>query len=205
MLWRNNQQKILLLKVVIHTAALLPIINLYYQAISVQLFADPVKTVIHFTGIGAFNLLLITLLVSPLAKYFKLGYLLRVRRLLGLYSFFYALLHLFNFIAFDLQFDFTLMFNEIIKRPYITVGMVAFSLLTLLAITSLNFLKRKLGRTWQKLHNSIYLIVILVAIHFYWSVKSELIEPSVYIGLTLLLLIVRRYKVMSLLSSKKPN
>ncbi len=205
MLWRNNQQKILLLKVVIHTAALLPIINLYYQAISVQLFADPVKTVIHFTGIGAFNLLLITLLVSPLAKYFKLGYLLRVRRLLGLYSFFYALLHLFNFIAFDLQFDFTLMFNEIIERPYITVGMVAFSLLTLLAITSLNFLKRKLGRTWQKLHNSIYLIVILVAIHFYWSVKSELIEPSVYIGLTLLLLIVRRYKVMSLLSSKKPN
>lgn len=205
MFWCNNQQKILLLKVVIHTAALLPIINLYYQAISVQLFADPVKAVIHFSGIGAFNLLLITLLVSPLAKYFKLGYLLRVRRLLGLYSFFYALLHLFNFIAFDLQFDFTLMFNEIIKRPYITVGMVAFSLLTLLAITSLNFLKRKLGRTWQKLHNSIYLIVILVAIHFYWSVKSELIEPSVYIGLTLLLLIVRRYKVMSLLSNKKPN
>lgn len=192
----HNRQKILLLKVIIHFSALLPIIVLYYQALNDQLSADPVKAVIHFTGIGAFNLLLITLLISPLAKYLKQGFLMRVRRLLGLYVFFYALLHVINFIAFDLQFDLTLLLSEIIKRPYITVGMTAFVLLTMLAVTSLNSLKRKLGRTWQKLHNSIYLVVILVAIHFYWSVKSELIEPSIYIVLTLLLLTFRRYKVI---------
>ncbi len=193
----NNKQKALLLKLCIHLMALLPLINVYYQAIVVQVFVDPVKTVIHFTGIGAFNLLLVTLLISPLAQYFKQGVLMQTRRLLGLYSFLYALLHLLNFIAFDLQFDFGLLVNEIIKRPYITLGMLAFILLSLLAVTSFNYIRRRLGRRWQSLHNSIYLVVILVAIHFYWSVKSDITEPSIYIIFSLLLLSLR-YKKFSL-------
>ena len=104
--------------------------NLYYLAFVDQLGADPVESVIHFTGIGALNLLLITLCVSPLAKWLKKGYLLQTRRLLGLYAFTYALLHVLNFLAFEIQFDAVFFFSEVIERPYITVGMLAFLLLS---------------------------------------------------------------------------
>ncbi len=191
----TQKTKILLLKVVIHLAALLPIINLYVNAFNDQLGADPVEAVIHYTGIGAFNLLLITLCVSPLAKLLKQGYFINVRRLLGLYAFAYALLHLINFIAFDLQFNFSLLLSEIIKRPYITIGMLAFVLLTLLAITSINKLKRKMGKNWQKLHNLNYFILLLVAVHFYWSVKSDISEPLLYFLMSFILLAWRYKKI----------
>lgn len=197
----STANKVLMLKVVIHLAAFLPLFILYYQAFNDQLGADPVQRVIHFTGIGAFNLLLITLTVSPIAKRFKQGYLLQVRRLLGLYAFSYALMHVFNFLAFDLQFAWSLFFNEVVKRPYITFGMVAFVLLAVLAITSLNSLKRKMGKSWQKLHNTSYLIVILVATHFYWSVKSELISPLFYVLLVGVLLAFRYKKIKTLILS----
>ena len=190
----NIRTKKNVLKIIIHLGALLPVINLYRNAFNDKLGADPVIAVIHFTGIGAFNLLLLTLLVSPLAKLLKQGFLLNVRRLLGLYVFTYALLHLFNFIAFDLQFDLSLFVSEVIKRPYITIGMVALGLLTSLAITSLPSLKKRLGRRWQKLHNTSYLILILVGIHFYWSVKSEVSEPLFYFLMSFILLVFRGKK-----------
>ena len=92
---------------------------------------------IHFTGIGAFNLLLISLVLTPLAKKYRQGYLLQTRRLLGLYSFTYALFHLLSFLAFEVQFDFILFLDEIIERPYITVGMAALLILCALALTSM--------------------------------------------------------------------
>jgi len=190
-----------MLKVVIHLAAFIPLLYLYYRAFIDQLGADPVERVIHFTGIGAFNLLLITLTISPLAKQLKQGYLLQVRRLLGLYAFSYATLHVINFLAFDLQFAWFLFFSEMVKRPYITIGMLAFALLTSLAITSHNRLKRKMGKSWQNLHNFSYLIVILVSVHFYWSVKSELIAPLFYFALTCVLLLFRYKKLKTLISS----
>lgn len=190
-----------MLKTVIHLAALLPLINLYYLAFYDLLGADPVQRVIHFTGIGAFNLLLLTLTVTPLAKRFKQGFLLQVRRLLGLYAFSYAFMHVFNFLAFDLQFAWSLFFNEIVKRPYITFGMIAFVLLATLAITSLNSLRRKMGKSWQKLHNLSYLIIILVAVHFYWSVKSELLSPLFYFLLVGILLSFRYTKIKKLMRS----
>ena len=194
-------QKVLWLKVIIHLAAILPLVNLYYQAFTDQLGADPVEAVIHFTGIGAFNLLLITLTVSPLAKTLKQGYLLQVRRLLGLYAFCYTAFHIVNFMAFDLQYAWSLFFSEIFKRPYISIGAIAFLLLTVLAITSHNTLKRKMGKSWQKLHNLNYLIVILVGVHFYWSVKSELITPLLYLLLTSVLLLCRYKKLKNISSS----
>ncbi len=197
----TTKTKSFLLKFAIHLAALLPIINLYINAFTDRLGADPVKAVIHFTGIGALNLLLLTLLVAPLAKMLKLGFLMNTRRLLGLYAFTYALLHLINFIVFDLQLDFNLLFSEIIKRPYITIGMLAFLLLTLLAVTSLPSLKRRLGSSWQKLHNFIYLILILVVVHFYWSVKSDVTEPMIYFIISFLLLSFRRQKFQRWLAS----
>ncbi|MFT5758424.1 MAG: sulfoxide reductase heme-binding subunit YedZ [Alteromonadaceae bacterium] len=180
-----------LLKGLIHTASLLPLCLLYVSAFNNELGADPVEAVIHFTGIGAFNLLLLSLLVTPLAKKFKQGFLMKVRRLLGLYAFTYAFFHVLNFIAFDLQFNLSLLVDEIIKRPYITIGLAAILLLTALAITSVNYLKRKMGTSWQKLHNAIYLVILLVGVHFYWSVKSEIIEPSIYIVISLVLLTLR--------------
>lgn len=190
-----------MLKVIIHLSAFLPLLNLYYLAVIDQLGADPVERVIHFTGIGAFNLLLITLTISPIAKKFKRGYLLQTRRLLGLYGFSYAFMHVLNFLAFDLQFAWSLFFAEVVKRPYISVGMVAFVLVMALAITSLNALKRKMGKSWQSLHNASYLIIILVAVHFYWSVKSELISPIFYFVLTVILLALRYKKLKTLILS----
>jgi len=197
----TTANKVLLLKVVIHLAAFLPLLNLYYLAFNDQLGADPVERVINFTGIGAFNLLLVTLSISPLAKKFKQGYLLQVRRLLGLYTFCYAFMHLLNFLAFDLQLAWSLFFNEVLERPYITIGMVAFLLLAALAVTSLNSLKRKMGKSWQQLHNVSYLIVILVSVHFYWSVKSEIISPLFYLLLTAILLAFRYKKLKTLILS----
>jgi sulfoxide reductase heme-binding subunit YedZ len=168
---------------------------LYFQALHDQLGADPVKAVIHYTGIGALNLLLLTLMVSTLAKSLKQGWLLQVRRLLGLYSFTYACLHLCNFIVLDLQLAWGLLLSEIVQRPYITIGMLAFIILSLLAITSIHWLRRAMGKRWQQLHNLSYLALLLIVVHFYWSVKSEIIEPSIYIALSVLVLLLKKNKI----------
>ncbi|MFB1015986.1 MAG: sulfoxide reductase heme-binding subunit YedZ, partial [Alteromonadaceae bacterium] len=120
------KDKVLLLKIIIHLSVVLPLINLYVAAFNDQLGADPVDAVIHFTGIGALNLLLITLTVSPIAKRFKLSYLLQTRRLLGLYAFSYAICHLINFLAFEVQFDMGLFFAEIFLSIFITVCLFGF-------------------------------------------------------------------------------
>jgi len=183
--------KVIFFKLFIHIAALLPLVNAYYLALTDQLGADPVESIIHFTGIGAFNLLLLGLAITPVSKHFKLSMLLKVRRLVGLYSFTYALCHLLNFLVFEIQFDWSLFLNEIIDRPYITVGMVGLLILLALAITSIPSLKKRMGKNWQKLHNWVYFAVLLAGIHFYWSVKSEIIEPGIYLFITFMLLALR--------------
>ncbi|WNC71369.1 protein-methionine-sulfoxide reductase heme-binding subunit MsrQ [Thalassotalea psychrophila] len=190
----RNFVKILLLKTIIHFAAFIPAVVMYYLAIVDQLGSDPVEEIIHFTGISALNILLITLLVSPVAKYFKQGWLINVRRLLGLYAFFYACLHMLNFLFFELQFDFSLFIGEVIDRPYITIGMLAYAIILLLAVTSWSKIRKKMGKKWQALHNYNYLLVSLVCIHFYWSVKSEIIEPSIYFIMLFILLYQRKDK-----------
>lgn len=197
----KSDTKVFLLKVLIHVSALLPLVNLYFLAFKDELGVDPVETVIHFTGIGALNLLLLSLCVTPITKITRQGYLQKTRRVLGLYAYTYALFHLLNFLSFEVQFDGALFISEVIKRPYITVGMIAFFLLTALAITSINKLKRKMGKSWQSLHNVSYLIVLLVTIHFYWSVKSELTSPLFYFMVTILLLLFRYKKIKRLILS----
>ena len=130
----------------------------------------------------------------PLAKKYRQAYFLQVRRLLGLYSFTYALFHLLSFLAFEVQFDLTLFFNEIIDRPYITVGMAALIILLSLTVTSLSSLKRKMGKNWQKLHNGVYLALLLITLHFFWSVKSDIVEPVIYFIIALFLLSQRKDK-----------
>jgi sulfoxide reductase heme-binding subunit YedZ len=175
--------------------AFLPLLALYLLAFTDQLGADPVEDVIHFTGIGAFNLLLISLLITPIAKKYRQGYLLQTRRLVGLYSFTYALFHLLNFLVFEVQFDLELFFGEIIDRPYITVGMSAIIILFSLAVTSITALRRKMGKNWQKLHNWVYIAVLLIALHFFWSVKSDIVEPMIYVAMAVFLLCLRKDKI----------
>lgn len=179
------------IKSLFHLLALSPMGYLVWAVLVGRAGGEPVEYIIHFTGMGALNSLLAVLLVSPIAKRFKLGLLIQTRRLLGLYVFAYATLHISAFISLDLLFEWTLLASEVVKRPYILVGASGYILLLLLAITSVNRLKRKMGRRWQTLHNGIYLIAILAPIHFYWSVKSEVIEPSIYLILFGVLLLVR--------------
>tara|TARA_R110001583_G_scaffold35897_6_gene118782 strand:- start:434 stop:1072 length:639 start_codon:yes stop_codon:yes gene_type:complete len=189
------RNRVLLLKIAIHLLAFLPLLGLYLLAFTEQLGADPVEEVIHFTGIGGFNLLLISLLITPIAKKYRQGYLLQTRRLLGLYSFTYAMFHLLNFLAFEVQFDLELFFAEILDRPYITVGMAALIILFSLAVTSITSIRRKMGKKWQKLHNGVYLALLLVALHFFWSVKSDIVEPMIYVAMALFLLSLRKDKI----------
>lgn len=188
---RLKASHVMAIKSLFHLLALLPIGYLVWTVLTGRAGGDPVQYIIHFTGMGALNALVAVLLVSPVAKRFKLGVLIQTRRLLGLYVFAYATLHICAFISLDLLFEWSLLASEVVKRPYILVGASGYVLLLLLAITSVNRVKRKMGRRWQTLHNGVYLIAILAPIHFYWSVKSEVIEPSIYLILFGALLFVR--------------
>ncbi|ABZ76430.1 Ferric reductase domain protein transmembrane component domain [Shewanella halifaxensis HAW-EB4] len=178
---RLNSRSVFWLKVLFHLIGILPIAYLVLKVLSDNAGGDPVQYIIHFTGIGALNALAATLLISPIAKRFKLGMLLQTRRLVGLYVFAYASLHVLAFFSLDLLFAWSLFFEEVVKRPYILVGGMAYVLLTALALTSFKGVMRKMGKSWQKLHNWVYAVAILAPVHFYWSVKSEIIEPSLYI------------------------
>lgn len=186
-----TRRNIFWFKVVIHLMALTPIIYLVLLVLSNSAGGDPVQYIIHYTGIGALNTLVMMLLISPIARRFKLGPIVQTRRLVGLYVFAYASLHLMAFISLDLLFEWSLLWQETIKRPYILIGMFSYLILFALAITSLPALRHKMGRQWQTLHRLVYLATALIPIHFYWSVKSEIIEPSIYIAIAVILLLIR--------------
>lgn len=191
------------IKAGIHFVCLAFLVVQYYQTISDTGIADPVKQIIHFTGIGALNLLLITLMMTPLARWLKNPLPIQLRRLLGLYCFFYALLHLLNFAAFELGFQLSLLYQELLERPYIWVGAIAFIILFSLAVTSTHGLKRKLGKRWQSLHNLIYLAAPLIWLHFFWSRKADLLEPGLYLACIILLLAMRKTKLIRIIKSAK--
>lgn len=200
---RLSPRGVFWLKVVLHLVFLLPALYLVALVMTDNAGGDPVQYIIHYTGMGAINSLLATLLISPIAKRFKLAALMQTRRLVGLYVFAYALLHIAAFISLDLLFAWGLLFEEVIKRPYILVGAAALMIVTLLALTSPHKIKRKMGKQWQSLHNWIYVVALLAPIHFYWSVKSEIIEPSIYIALFVGLLLYRRVSIKKWLMPKR--
>lgn len=143
--------------------------------------ANPIEAVTRGLGTWALNFLLITLTVTPLRKYSGWAWLGRLRRMLGLFVFFYAALHLSTYLWFDQFFDWPAIAKDILKRPFITVGMICFALLVPLAATSNAFAIRKLGgRRWQELHRSVYLIGILAVLHYFWMVKADISKPLIY-------------------------
>ena len=172
-------------------ACSVPFCLLLYNGFTNNLTANPIKEITHFTGEWTLNLLLATLAVTPLRKITGNNSLIRYRRMLGLFTFFYACLHFSTYLVLDQFFDWNEIVLDVAKRPYITVGFTAFTLLIPLAVTSTNKMVQRLGNNWRKLHRLIYLIGALAIVHYLWLVKADLLPPIIY-GIILCVLLVLR-------------
>ena len=171
-------------KSVLWFLCLLPFAHMLLGAFAVagvSLGANPVEDILDTFGIWALRLLLGTLAVTPLRRLTGWNWLIGYRRMLGLFAFFYALLHLTTYVWLDQGWNFSQVVEDVIKRPFITLGMLAVLLLLPLALTSNRWSMRRLGRRWQRLHRLVYLIAILAVWHFYWQVKLDTLEPLVYV------------------------
>ena len=191
---RLSAKQIIWLKVALHLAGLLPFLWLFWAINNGGLSADPVKDIQHFTGRTALKFLLAALLITPLARYAKQPLLIRTRRLLGLWCFAWATLHLTSYALLELGIhNLGLLGRELITRPYLTLGIISWLILLALTLTSTQAAQRKLGKRWQFLHNFVYLVAILAPIHYLWSVKILSPQPIIY-ALLALLLLACRYK-----------
>jgi sulfoxide reductase heme-binding subunit YedZ len=184
-------------KPLVFLACLLPALRLTAGALNavglthvggVTLGADPVKVMLHTCGRWTLNFVMITLCMTPLRDLTHWVGWLRFRRMLGLFAFFYVLLHFSVYLLLDQSGKLGALWQDIVKRPYITIGMLGLLLLIPLAVTSTAAAQRRLGRRWTRLHRLIYVIAILGVWHFWWQVKKDIREPLLYAcGLTLLL------------------
>ncbi|HUW35684.1 MAG TPA: protein-methionine-sulfoxide reductase heme-binding subunit MsrQ [Rhodocyclaceae bacterium] len=189
-----SARQITTIKAILFALCLVPLVRLAWGAWRDALGANPIEFIQHSLGTWTLNFLLITLTVSPLRKFSGWHWLLRLRRMLGLFAFCYALLHLVSYLWLDQFFDWQAIAKDIVKRPFITVGMAAFILLIPLAATSSNAMIRRLGgRRWQQLHRSIYVITIFGVLHYWWLVKLDVTLPAIYAALLFLLLLVRAF------------
>jgi methionine sulfoxide reductase heme-binding subunit len=168
-------------KILIFINALVPLALLSYDAFAGKLGANPVEFFLRTTGVLTLVFLLVTLMVTPLRKIFGWNNLIKFRRMLGLFAFFYGSLHLLTYGVFDKSFDFPAIAADVLQRPFIAVGMLAFFLLVPLAITSTNgMIKRLGGKNWARLHKLTYLIAVLGVIHFWLIVKSDVTYPLLF-------------------------
>jgi sulfoxide reductase heme-binding subunit YedZ len=181
-------------KPVVFLICLGPLATLGWRALHGELTANPIEFITHATGDWTLRFLIITLCVTPFRKILHLPELIRFRRMLGLFAFFYACLHFTTYIWLDKFFDLSEMWKDIAKRKYITVGFTAFLLLIPLAITSTaGWIRRLGGKRWQQLHRLIYFSATLGVIHYYWLVKSAIIRPLTYGAIVAVLLLWRLF------------
>ena len=172
--------------------ALVPAARIGYQVFFGGLGANPIEEIQHRTGGWALNFLVLTLAVTPLRRLFGWGWLVPYRRTFGLIAFFYATTHLLNYMVLDLFFDWGEIAEDILERPYITIGMAAFIALVPLAVTSTKgWIKRLGGRRWNRLHQLIYPVAVAGSIHFWMSVKQDILEPLIYVLLFSTLFAIR--------------
>ena len=182
--------KLRLTKIAIFLAALVPLGRLGWKALHDGLGANPVEVITHSTGDWTLLLILATLAITPLRRFTRQYWLIGVRRMVGLFAFFYGTLHFLTYIWLDKSFDFHEMLKDIAKRPFITVGFSALVLMIPLAVTSTSgWIRRLGGKNWQRLHRLIYLTGILGVVHYWWLVKADHRKPGEYaVALTILLL-----------------
>lgn len=180
-------------KPVLFLLCLIPLLCLVWGALNETLGANPVETMTRETGEWTLRFLLITLLITPARQLFNIPWLIKIRRMLGLFVFFNAVIHFLTYVWFDQFFDINEIIKDIIKRPFITVGFTAFILLIPLALTSNKAMMRRLKKNWQKLHQLIYLIAVLAVLHFIWLVKADYEQPIIYSVILLMLLSYRAY------------
>ena len=175
-------------KPALHLLLILPVLYLVSFFLLGKLGANPVEVITHETGEWGLRILLLSLAVTPAARILGAGWFLQFRRLIGLYSFFYILMHFLIYLLLDLSLDFGYLWDDILDRKYITVGFASFVILVLLAITSPIALRRRMGQLWTRLHQLVYAAGVLGILHFLWSTKADDTEPFIYGSILLILL-----------------
>lgn len=184
-------------KVLVFIASLLPLVWMIFALLTNKLGANPIETLTRDSGLWALRFLCLTLAVTPVRWLFNIN-LVPLRRMLGLYVFFYATLHMLLYLWLDQFFDIDEIVRDIVKRPFITIGFFTFTALIPLVITSNNkMLKRLGGRRWKKLHQLTYYIAMASSLHFYMLVKQDKTEPLVYALIVFVLLLPRCYRFLS--------
>jgi sulfoxide reductase heme-binding subunit YedZ len=178
------------LKRLLFVAGLLPLARAAWIVLS-GLAVNPIEFITRSTGTWTLSFLVITLAVSPLRRVTGQGWLLKLRRMLGLFAYFYGVLHMTTYLWLDKFFDLHDIVKDIYKRPFITVGFTAIVLMTPLALTSTNGWMKRLKRNWGKLHRLIYSIAILGVLHYWWLVKKDVSQPALYATLLAILLAER--------------
>lgn len=194
-------------KPVVFIAALVPLALLVYNVLTGNTSANPAEDILLTTGLWAFRFLLATLTITPIRRLTGWNRIIQFRRMLGLFAFFYASVHLFSYLAFDRVFAFGEVLADIAKRPFITAGLTAYALMVPLAITSTKGWIRRLGRRWQVLHRLIYLSGAAAALHFIWKVKVAIGEPVYYAVVLAVLLGFRllwHFRPVSVPPSRRP-
>jgi len=176
-------------KILVFLLCLAPIFRLAWRVWNQDVTANPTEFIQHFTGDWAIRLIVATLAVTPLRKLLGVPGLIRFRRMIGLFAFFYACLHFLTYLWLDKLFDFPAMLKDVGRRPFIAAGFVAFVCLVPLAVTSTaGWIRRLGGKRWQRLHTLIYVTAIAAVVHYYWLVKSDIRQPMLYGTLVALLL-----------------
>jgi methionine sulfoxide reductase heme-binding subunit len=189
-------------KVLVFALAFAPVLVLIWRGLHDGLGANPIEHITHATGDWTLRFLLITLAVSPLRKLPGLSALIRYRRMLGLFAFFYGFLHLLTYLWLDKFFDVADIMKDVVKRPFITAGAAGFLLLVPLALTSTaGWIRRLGGRRWQMLHRLVYLSVTAGVVHYYWLVKSDVRLPVLYASIAAILLL---YRVVAWIGRRRP-
>lgn len=182
------------IKLITFISCLLPAGILVYGVVREELTANPIEYILNFTGLWALRFLLLTLCMTPLTWLTRMQIWVRIRRMLGLFTFFYACLHLLAYVVLDLGLNFSHLWEDIIIRPFITVGFLAWLMMLPLAVTSNKKMMKSMGTYWKKLHRLIYVILLLACLHFIWRVKSDYTEPSIYAAIGLILLFIRIFR-----------
>lgn len=184
-------------KATLFIIALLPLVRLTILGFMDRLGANPVEFVIRSNGTWTLTFLLITLSITPLRRLTGMNWLLAMRRMLGLYAFFYASIHFLSYVWLDQWFDWNAILKDVAKHRYVLVGFAAFLLLIPLAATSTGSMMRRMGKNWQKLHRLVYYIPVLGVVHYWWLVKKDVTLPLIYGFLLALLLgfrVATKYK-----------